>query len=126
MKSSIDPTRIAAQVSYHDSGRHFTMQNAQEVEVEIDTCSWASIGGVTVNIYSSDSERSVAMAFGFDAFLEIVDQAVRKFANLDIAYASEDGSEGKLQARNDFLRGACEKNPALLAEASCIFRRFEP
>ena len=121
---TLDPSRVSARVTYDQSGRSFTMLNASELEVEIDTCSWAAIGGTTVNIYAADADRSVQLAFGVDAFLSIFEQALTRFSRLDAEFPAEDGSENQLNARNDFLRSASEKHPAVLAEALRSFRRL--
>jgi len=100
------------------------MENATDFEVEIDTCSWASIGGTTVNLYAGDAVRSVQMAFGLDAFLAIFEDGMTKFARLDIEVPTDENPRENLEARNTYLRQAAQQNPAVFVEASRVFRRL--
>ena len=122
--TSIDPQRVSARVSYDASGRSFQMDNAVQIDVEIDTCSWAPIGGTTVNLYAADAVRSVQMVFGVDAFLAIFEESMTRFAQLDIEFTSGENAEQDLDVRNRFLRHAAQHNPAILAEASRVFHRL--
>lgn len=122
--TQIDASRVAARVTYDASGRSFTIQNARAIDIEVDTSPWAPIGGTSVCLFAEDDARSVQMAFGFDAFLQIVEEAVTKFARLDIEFAKGETSPEQLEARNAFLKTAVEGHPAMLAEASRAFRRL--
>lgn len=119
----VDPSRVAARVSYFESGRSFTMASANSVKVYIDTSSWA-MGGTVVHIDAEEGNRSVEMAFGIDDYIRLFEQSLTKFLRLDVEYAEDEGVESHLSSRNQFLRRAAEIHPAHIAELSRVLRRL--
>lgn len=121
--NNFDPSRVAARVSYLESGRSFTMASANSVDVRIDTCSWA-MGGTVVHVDAEEGNRSVQMAFGIEQYIQLFECSLTKFLQLDIEILEDEGAEARLEARNEFLMHAAEAHPRQIAELSRVLRRL--
>lgn len=121
---NVDPSRVAARVSYLESGRSFTMASAHSVKVRIDTSSWA-MGGTVVHIDAEEGNRSVEMGFEISNYIRLFEQSLIKFLRLDVEYAEDEGVESHLSSRNQFLRRAAETHSAHITELSRVIRRLD-
>ncbi|MFZ5747644.1 MAG: hypothetical protein ACOY45_08275 [Pseudomonadota bacterium] len=121
------PYMFSMRIIYDKSDRHFEMDAnlRYEIDIEDENGSWVPFGGPAVAIYANDGVRSCQVAFGLEKFVETFAEAVSRFSKLDITYASgaETAAE-QMRDRNEFLRHAANRYPAILSELNRTLRRL--
>lgn len=110
---------FSVRMIYDRSGRTFALDFNKRYRVEVDhDGSWA-FGGPAVTVEANDGVRSCIVAVGLKQFTRTFIEALTRFSRLDVTYAGDGETAHEcLEDRNEFLREAALKYPALLEETS--------
>ena len=118
---------FSVRMIYDQSGRTFEMDLNKKFkcDVEDQNGSWFPFGGPAVVIEANDDTRTCLVALGLEKFVETFEGAIARFAKADLTYASSaETIEDQLADRNEFLRYAAKRYPAVLAEISRTLHRL--